>query len=251
MAAFAERRPGAEDIVDEAAAGSTSRRDRAWRRAQAISGLVFLAFVLLHLLNTMFAGVSVAAYDAFQRALRPVYQHPAVEPTLVMAPLLVHVAAAVRRIWIDGVRGRGGGLRARLHRITGYFLLLVIFGHIAAVRGPSFFLDVFPESGGVSFSLWLMPVYFHVYYTLLLATATFHGINGALLASARLRVHVPGALRRGPGFWVPVGSLTGLGVLGLLGLGGWLYDLPDPTRNAFASMWQEFGIYELLGREAP
>ncbi len=244
----ADRLAGASRIVDEAGSNGTRSRERAWRRAQAISGLLFLVFALLHIVNTMLAAHSAEAYDGFQRALRPIYQHPAVELGLIIGPLLVHVAAALRRIRLDGVRGRGGNLRARLHRITGYFLLLVIFGHIAAVRGPSVFGDIFLEFGGVSFSFWILPYYFYPYYTALVLAALYHGVNGALLASARLRVSVPGFLRAGPGFWVPLGAAALLAVLGLLGLGGQRYPIPDPSDNAYAQMWQEFGIYEWLGR---
>ncbi len=219
-----------------------------WRRAQAISGLLFLAFTALHVLNTMLAGWSAEAYDGFQRATRVVYQNPLVELGLIFAPLVVHVAAAVRRMWRDGVRRRGGSFRARLHRVTGYFLLAVIFGHISAVRGPSLLGDVYLEFGGVSFSIWMLPWVFYPYYALLTSAAIFHGVNGALLACARLRVHVPSVLRGGPGFWVPVGAATALGLIGLLGLGGVLYDIVDPSRSEFARMWEELGIYEWLGR---
>lgn len=232
-------------IVDEGAGAVSEAR---WRRIQAISGLLFLLFTLVHVVNTSLAAISPAAYDGFQRVARGVYQYPLVEFGLIFAPLVVHVVAALRRMWRDGVRRRGGSLRARLHRVTGYFLLAVIFGHISAVRGPSLFGDVFLEFGGVSFSIWMLPFVFYPYYALLIAAGVFHGVNGALLACARLRVHVPTFLRQGPGFWVPVGTATALGLLGLLGLGGALYDIPDPSQSAFAQMWEELGIYEWLER---
>jgi succinate dehydrogenase/fumarate reductase cytochrome b subunit len=237
---------GAGRIVDETERRSRQTRERAWRRAQAVSGLLFLVFALLHLVNTMLAAWSAEAYDGFQHALRPFYQHPALEIGLVMGPLLVHVAAALRRVRLDGVRRRGGNLRARLHRITGYFLLLVIFGHIAAVRGPSWFGDVFLDFAGVSFSLWILPSYFSVYYTALAVVALYHGANGALLAAARLSIWVPSFLHHGPGFWLPLGAGAVLIVLGLLGLGGRLYAIPDPSDNAYAQMWRELGAYEWI-----
>jgi hypothetical protein len=94
--------PGAGRIVDETERRSTQTRERAWRRAQAVSGLIFLVFALLNLVNTMLAAWSAETYDGFQHGLRPFYQYPALEIGLVMGPLLVHVAAALRRLRLGG-----------------------------------------------------------------------------------------------------------------------------------------------------
>ena len=59
---------------------------------------------------------------------------------------------------------------------------------------------------------------------------------------------MPGFLRGGSGFWLPLGAAAALAVLGLLGLGGQLYAIPDPAAGAFARMWEEFGVYEWFGR---
>ena len=45
-------------IVEE---GGRAGTERAWRRAQAVSGLVFLLFTLLHVVNTMLAAVGPGA----------------------------------------------------------------------------------------------------------------------------------------------------------------------------------------------
>ncbi|MEN8161087.1 MAG: hypothetical protein ABFS41_13530, partial [Myxococcota bacterium] len=115
-----------------AAGGSMERRDaareRRWRRVQAGSGLLFAVFAGVHLANQWLAVLGPEVYDGFQAGARRFYQHPALEPTLVLLPLLVHVVAGLRRMRITGLFGRGGTLRMRLHRATGYFLLLVIFG---------------------------------------------------------------------------------------------------------------------------
>jgi len=65
------------------------------RRVQAASGLVFFLFASLHLLNTALGALGPDACNGFQRSLRRVYQHPALELGLVLAPLVVHVAASV------------------------------------------------------------------------------------------------------------------------------------------------------------
>ncbi len=209
-----------------------SRREQRLARVQAISGLLFLLFASLHLVNTMLAAHSAAAYNGFQRALRPIYQFPPLEIGLVLAPLLVHVVAGVRRL-------RGGPSprtwRARLHRWSGVFLLVVIFGHIAAVRGASFFAGVYPEFEGLSFSLWLVPYLFYPYYMTFAVAALYHGLNGAYLALGILGVRVPRVLRTGFGFWVPVATGAALAVVGVLGMGGWLYAV-DPTAGDAARL---------------
>ncbi len=218
-------------------------RERSWARVQALSGLVFLTFAGLHLTNQMLAAAGPDTYNGFQRSLRLLYQQPLVELSVVAVPLLVHVVAGVRRMLLRGVRGRGGSGRMRLHRLTGYFLLLVIFGHIAAVRGPSLILGIFPEFEGIAFSLWWIPAYFYVYYALLGFAGLYHGANGALLALRALGLRSGPAVVKGWPFWLPVGAATVLLVLGILGFGGHLFEIADPTISEYAGMWHEqFGV---------
>ena len=89
-------------------------------RVQAVSGTIFLGFVLVHLTNTAFALGGPEDYNAFQRATRAVYQNPVVELVLLMVPLVVHYAAAIVRLTRDGFRRPRLDWRARLHRYTGY-----------------------------------------------------------------------------------------------------------------------------------
>jgi succinate dehydrogenase/fumarate reductase cytochrome b subunit len=218
-------------------------RERRWARVQAGSGLVFAGFAGVHLANQWLASLGPAAYDGFQAAARGVYQHPVAELTLVAAPLLVHVVAGVRRMRLRGLRRRPGGWRMRLHRLTGYLLLAVIFGHVLATRGPSLAYDFFPGFAGVSFSLWWLPGVFYPYYALFGASALYHGINGTLLAlhalGLRADTSIPGGRR---GLWLPVGLGSALLVLALLALGGQLFPIADPTQNDYARMWEHFGV---------
>jgi succinate dehydrogenase/fumarate reductase cytochrome b subunit len=200
--------------------------DRRLARIQAVSGLCFLAFVGVHLVNLMLAARSPAAYNGFQRAVRPVYQFPPLEIGLVMAPLLVHIAAGIRRLRRDRAPRE---LRARLHRWSGIFLLVVIFGHIAAVRGSSFVYGVYPEFEGLELSMWLAPWLFYPYYALFAVAALYHALNGAGVALGVLGVRVPSVARRGLGFWAPTTAAMLLALVAVLGIGGWLYPLPDPT----------------------
>ena len=214
--------------------------DRRLARVQAVSGLCFLAFVALHLVNLMLAARSPAAYNAFQRALRPLYQFPPLELGLVMTPLLVHVAAGIRRLR-RGPAPRDR--RARLHRWSGIFLLVVIFGHIAAVRGSSLVFGVYPEFEGLELSLWLVPYLFYPYYALFALAAVYHALNGAGVALGILGAHVPRTARQDFGFWAPATAGMVLALAGILGIDGWLYPLPDPTSTEVGRLAER-----LLGR---
>jgi succinate dehydrogenase/fumarate reductase cytochrome b subunit len=218
---------------------SDAERERRWGRIQAISGLLFGIFAALHLVNQMLAPAGPETYDTVQRAIRPFYQNPLIELGVVILPLGVHVVAGFRRLWLRGFRGRGGGWRMRLHRITGAYLLLVIFGHVVATRGPSLILDIYPEFAGVAFSLMWMPWIFYGYYAMLSFSGIYHGANGLLLATRSL------GWRKGPatpgrlGFWLPVGSATALLWLAILAFGGQLFPIPDPSESQAALLVQE------------
>ncbi len=208
-------------------------------QVQAISGTIFLGFAAVHLTNTAFAIGGPEAYNGFQRAARAVYQNPLVEIGLLAAPLVVHMAAALLRLKQDGFRRPSLAWRARLHRYTGYYLLMVVVGHVLATRGPSVFLDFHPGFEGLAFSLWWVPAMFYPYYALFVLSALYHGANGLIVALGSFGVRVPPALRGGPGFWMPIAAAGLVLLLGVLALGGVLFEIPDPTANPYAEMWDD------------
>jgi succinate dehydrogenase/fumarate reductase cytochrome b subunit len=222
---------------------SDAERERRWGRIQAASGLVFVAFLLVHLVNQGLALLGPEVYDGFQAEARRFYQHPALEPTLVLLPLVVHVVSALRRMRLAGVFGRSRTLRMRLHRASGYFLLLVTFGHIVAVRGPSLGLDFHPGFAGVSFSLWWIPAFFYPYYALFVVSALYHGLNGTWLALHALGLRRGASLPGGrPFLFGPVAAGSLVLILALLALGGQLFQIADPRDNDYARMWESYGV---------
>jgi hypothetical protein len=126
--------------------------------------LVFLTFVGIHLFNTLLASAGPDACEHFQTLSRAFYQHALVEPILMRA-LVVHASAGVIRL---RNASPPASFRRRLHRWTGVFLLVFVFGHIAAVRGPSVLLGVYPGFEGISLSVAFAPAWFYPYYLLLL-----------------------------------------------------------------------------------
>ncbi len=226
-------------------APSSSRR---LMRIQAISGLVFAAFVLLHLVNVMVSPFGPQLYDAFQVRIRPIYQNPVVELGVLLTALTVHIVVGVVRLR-RRPRTKGWArlpLRTRLHRLSAYFLLLVIFGHITATRAPTLIDGIWIGFAGLSFSMEIMPFIFYPYYVLLGLCGLYHGGYGGYLALRSLGVGLPPVARLGRWATVPLGAAAVLIVLGVLSFGGWLYPIDDPWDSDFAHFFEQ-----RLGFERP
>ncbi len=208
-------------------------------RAQAVSGVLFAVFLAVHLANTALAAFSEAWYERFQAAVGPWYRFPLVEFGLILVPLVVHLSAGVLR-----ARRRrpaaGVPWRMRLHRWSAWFLALVIFGHIAAVRGPQVLFGVAPEFEGVAFALWWQPFFFYPYYLLLALAGLYHGANGLLYALGMLRIRVSPRWREGRRFWIPVGAVAVLLVASVLGFGGWLHPTSDALDHPYARLYEKW-----------
>lgn len=153
------------------------------RRVQAVSGLLFAFFLCLHLATT--ASASFGAYDGVLRRLRGVYRPILlVELVLVGVPALVHIACALAVI---AIRRRhrirpAPALRMRVHRWAGYFLLLVVVGHVFATR-------IVPASGSgpadlsyLAFSVLGFPAFIDPYYLALGLAGSLHLFLGLPLA---------------------------------------------------------------------
>jgi succinate dehydrogenase/fumarate reductase cytochrome b subunit len=169
--------------------------DRKLQQAQAISGALFGAFLLFHLVNTAIAVRGAEVYDGVQNQLRAVYQVPIIELGLVLAPLLAHMGLALTSMW----RRRGKSLPtpgwpARLHRWSGRFLLIFVLGHVGATRLPALLADAPPRFAGVAFTFQWIPLYFWPYYPLLALAGWYHFLFGLGTALPQLGLRSAGKL---------------------------------------------------------
>lgn len=213
--------------------------------AQAAAGMLFLIFLVLHLSNTLLAVFGPETYNSYQRAVRQIYQHPFFELVLVIGPLLTHVIAG---LWLYRIRKRRRFTRALRYKVqtwAGFFLLFVVFGHMLATRGISYWYGPFAEFEGVSFSLWWIPAYFYPYYFLLFMAGLYHGSMGMFSVLQRL-----GFVRMTNSSSLPV-IVTTVGAIGamlaLLGFGGFLFEIDDPRDNDYARQYGELMDIELTG----
>ena len=198
------------------------------KTTQAASGMLFFVFLIAHLINTWLAIGGELLYNDVQSSLRQVYQFPAVE-IIILGALLVHISAGLLRYFREPRRDLS--VRAKWHRVTGVFLLLVIFGHIAALRAPSFFAGVYPEFAGVAFAIEYLPYVFIPYYVVLPLAGLYHGVNGLGIASRRLGIPVIPA-RWAVGWFM--GGAAILSVAVVAQLAGVLAPISDPGESEFA-----------------
>ena len=200
-------------------------------RWQAGTGVLVAVFVLAHLINTWLAIAGPAAYDAVQRQLGAVYQYPLFE-ALLLAALYLHLGIGVLRVVRE--RGRSLSARARWHRRAGVFLAIVITGHILAVRGASWFADVWPRFDGIAFTMAYLPWVFIPYYFVLAMAGFYHAVNGLALGLPRLGL-MPGRLTE-----VALGRMTAIaGVftgLAIAAFAGVFFDVGDVLRSDFAEL---------------
>lgn len=212
--------------------------DQKWMKWQALSGAMFAAFLFVHLINQMLAAFGQQTYDGFQVTARQGYQAPVLELVLVLAPLLVHAVCGAVRVWARRSKGASAPVswRVRLHRYSGYFLLLFFIGHVTATRGASFFYGAWPGFKGVAFTFTWVPAYFWPYYTLLALSGWYHLVHGLSVALPVLGVRSFGALHRPPIFAGVVGAGALALVIGVLSLGGVFFDVGDVRSSDYVKL---------------
>ena len=212
-------------------------------RIQAASGLVFAIFLGLHLANTLLAPFGPATYNGVQGWLQRAYQQPVIELFLVLASLLAHIASGVAR-----ARRRpratdkkiGKRARVRWQRRAGWLLVVVVFMHTIATRGPSLFYGVWLGFEGVAYSIQWLPGYFYPYYFLFGVAAAYHGGAG-LVRALQIFVRPWSGARRRLGAWRLLGRvlLLAFGLLlglALLALGGQIFAIEDPSTSDYARL---------------
>jgi succinate dehydrogenase/fumarate reductase cytochrome b subunit len=205
-------------------------------RTQALSGLIFSVFLVVHLFNTALAALGPETYDGFQRAARSGYQFAPLE-LLTLGALLVHVGCGIARM----VQRRGQPKPAmtwetRAHRWSAYYLLTFFIGHVTATRGASFFYGVFPQFEGVAFTFRWVPAYFWPYYSLLFISGAVHLIIGVKRALPAMQLGALPWPRSARTVLISCVLAAVLGLVGILNLGGVLRDVGTPENGPFAKL---------------
>lgn len=172
--------------------------DNLLRKVQAGSGLAFSTFLSFHLSNALLAPLGPLAYDGVMAVGRIVYQHPLVEPLLIVGSLTLHVSSSAlllarryRRsrtssVALDTSEGKEEDssisttrvkvpLHLTLHRYTGYVLMAFVGAHALATRAPNLFLGGEPtDFAFIAYSLEVIGKPFFVYYVVFASSAAYH-----------------------------------------------------------------------------
>lgn len=229
--------------------------NRGLARIQAVSGLVFATFLVLHLGNTLAALFGQTAYDAVQGALRSYYQARVIEVGLLGAAV-VHGAAGLMR-WKRRPPARSGTpapWRLRLHRWSGYYLMIAFAGHVLATRSPHWFYGTPVDFSFVTFSLDAWPAVFYPYYVGLFASGAYHVVHGSATA---VRV-LAGRAASGPiessartldaiarSRWVAIACIA-LAVGAVMALGGRLFVVDTHRFSAYRALYERIAPIGLL-----
>lgn len=209
---------------------------------QAASGAVFALFLILHLVTAASGLLGIERYDSTLGLLRRIYRpHVAVELIVIGTSGTIHIACAVlqmiRRRKIFALKGP---LWMRAHRVSGYFLLLVIIGHVLATRvAPT--LATGPTATGkadfsfLAYATLAVPYFFWPYYLALGIAGSLHLGLGLHLASRVLgrRIASPGPGAHGGPSVARLVVLFGFTAIVTAGVFGILSRAGDAPRHRF------------------
>mmetsp|Transcript_1987 Transcript_1987/g.7133 ORF Transcript_1987/g.7133 Transcript_1987/m.7133 type:complete len:261 (-) Transcript_1987:694-1476(-) len=215
-------------------------------KMQAVSGGLFAAFAVTHLLNhslLLIPGNNTQDHEHLMIQLRSIYQNPVVEFTLIGAFILhsatglVQLVNRVQRMGLKGIPFLGSGPPSLdWHRISGYVLSGVVVGHFAATRW-------FPLQSGyqidvtyATLSMEVLPWIFPLYYTLFTACSIYHSLYGITQAVNRLgpsSVRIP----QTQSLWKKI--LFGSLVAGATITWG-VYGHPIPRREEFLQIYESY-----------
>lgn len=99
-------------------------------RLHRISAVLIIAFILLHLMNHLFALVGIAEHIEFMEKLRVIYRNVVVEGLLLIC-ILYQVGSGLHFAWAR--RGKRKGFFEKAQVISGLYLAYFFLNHIGAV----------------------------------------------------------------------------------------------------------------------
>lgn len=218
--------------------------DRFLVKLQAVSGLFFATFLILHLSNMVTATFGQSVYDNYMDSVRTYYQFPIIEIVVVGMASLLHIYASLTRgfrrrktVKTKGMT-RTPSFRVRFHRYSGYFIFIAFFGHVLATRSPSLIFGKEVDMSFLHFSLTVAPWFFYPYYILLGTSGIYHITNGIISALRALKVNVPKQMAAPSSkiFWGWVGLGFVVTLISVLNIGGVINEVKETRYEE----WREF-----------
>ncbi|MCK0155456.1 hypothetical protein MWU49_17200 [Alcanivorax sp. S6407] len=189
-----------------------------------LSACVLASFILVHLLNHLFAIQGVDAHIGFMESFRSIYRQTLVE-ALLLGCVLFQVGSGLvflRRRW-----GQRSGFFDRLQALSGAYLAFFFLNHVGAVLFGRLVLGLDTNVYYAAAGMHVNPFqYFFVPYYFLAVVAVFGHVACALHWLLREKLALPNRNLLGYGMLL-AGAVAGL--LIVLALAGQLYPLTIPA----------------------
>jgi uncharacterized membrane protein len=149
----------------------------AFRKCQAVTGLYFSAFLLLHLFNHFLAILGEDQYNNFLQFSRKIYQNPYVELSLLFT-VSVHVFCAIT-LWIKRKKRKiEEPFLTTAFRWCGWFLMIIVPVHFYFGRIMPFQKSVDVNFAFSAFGLTNLTQIYFPYYFFFSSFAIIHMIVG-------------------------------------------------------------------------
>jgi len=194
----------------------------------AVSGLMFGAFMVTHLLGHFSTHFGLAANRKVLAVTQPVYQHPLVEMVL-LGSFITHAALAVQKKTAEWRKKGRIALPwdepAKLaHQLSGWALMMLVPGHAFATRGLTWYFGFAPvDAAYTNVGARTFPRAVMTYYITFSLAAVTHIVSGCARAARALAPKLKAwhPAMSGPRFWlavVPLGLLASSSVLAVSGI---------------------------------
>lgn len=180
------------------------------KKVHFISGIILSIFVTIHLLNHLTAVQSIATHIELMNVLRRIYQHPLIEPLLLLA-VLVQIISGIKL-----VRNRGWKQTERynkLHVYSGIYLGFFLLMHTSATLVGRFVLLVDTNFYYGAMVVNAKPyLFFYIPYYFFGAFSFFVHIACIVRIKSIRKVGIQKSNRRANG-WIVLGAIVGLVIL--------------------------------------
>jgi succinate dehydrogenase/fumarate reductase cytochrome b subunit len=203
-------------------------------RIQAITGILFSIYLILHLLNHAVAIAGPESYNAVQYNLRIFYQHPFIEiPFIIIIPV-IHLYIGIKQAWKRKFLFNGP-LYTLLFRFSGYIVGMIYFIHVFFTRGQALLHNLSTSYESIAYSLTARPLkyFFLPYYIFFSACGIIHMTFGLIKAIQILSVHsIRSFIReKQSSLFILALLLFSVVFLGLLSMAGYIYELEWTERE--------------------
>ena len=149
------------------------------KKMQMCSGVFVGLYVVFHLTNVAAAALGDDYFDRFMNWGRTVYHQPLVELLLATA-IVIHCVTSVINFLLYSPPWNKLPLLLRVHKFSGFFLLVIIFIHVTFTRVLPMMEGYESSFKDVLFTVYWVPIVFLPYYVLYALAGIIHTMLGTV-----------------------------------------------------------------------